>query len=202
MSEIKKLLVANRSEIAIRIFRTASELGIRTVALYTHEDRYALHRFKADEAYLIGQPGEPIKNYLNIAEIIRIAKQHNVDAIHPGYGFLSENPAFAKACRDNDIIFIGPSTKTLKSLGDKVSARKLAVKAGIPVLGGSDSALKSITEAQTYAGKVGFPVILKAAHGGGGRGMRVVNSTDELDSAFDVARRESLNAFGSDEVFH
>ena len=201
MSEIKKLLVANRSEIAIRIFRTAAELGIRTVALYTQEDRYALHRFKADEAYLIGQAGEPIKNYLNIPEIIRIAKQHGVDAIHPGYGFLSENPAFAKACRDNDIIFIGPATKTLKSLGDKVSARKLALKAGIPVLGGSDSALESIAQAKGYAGKVGFPIILKAAHGGGGRGMRVVNSADELESAFEVARRESLNAFGSDEVF-
>ena len=201
MSEIKKLLVANRSEIAIRIFRTATELGIRTVALYTHEDRYALHRFKADEAYLIGQAGEPIKNYLNIPEIIRIAKQHGVDAIHPGYGFLSENPEFAKACRDNDIIFIGPRTKTLKSLGDKVSARKLAIKAGIPVLGGSDSALKNLGQAQEYASQVGFPVILKAAHGGGGRGMRVVNSADELDAAFEVARRESLNAFGSDEVF-
>ena len=201
MSEIKKLLVANRSEIAIRIFRTAAELGIRTVALYTQEDRYALHRFKADEAYLIGKAGEPIKNYLNIAEIIRIAKQHGVDAIHPGYGFLSENPAFAKACRENDIIFIGPSTKTLKSLGDKVSARKLALKAAIPVLGGSDSALKNIKQAHEYADKVGYPVILKAAHGGGGRGMRVVHNTDELESAFEVARRESLNAFGSDEVF-
>jgi len=201
MAEIKKLLVANRSEIAIRIFRTAAELGIRTVALYTHEDRYALHRFKADEAYLIGSPGEPIKNYLNIDEIIRIAKKHGVDAIHPGYGFLSENPAFAKACRDNGIIFIGPSTKTLKSLGDKVSARKLALKAKIPVLGGSDSALASLKEARQYAGKVGYPVILKAAHGGGGRGMRVVKSDEELEAAFDVARRESLNAFGSDEVF-
>lgn len=201
MSEIKKLLVANRSEIAIRIFRTATELGIRTVALYTHEDRYALHRFKADEAYLIGTPGEPIKNYMNISEIIRIAKQYDVDAIHPGYGFLSENPAFAKACRDNDIIFVGPSTNTLKALGDKVSARKLAVRAGIPVLGGSDSALKNIADAQAYAAQVGFPVILKAAHGGGGRGMRVVKSAEELDTAFEVARRESLNAFGSDEVF-
>ena len=201
MAEIKKLLVANRSEIAIRIFRTAAELGIRTVALYTHEDRYALHRFKADEAYLIGNAGEPIKNYLNIDEIIRIAKKYGVDAIHPGYGFLSENPAFAKACRDNGIIFIGPSTKTLRSLGDKVSARKLALEADIPVLGGSDSALANLKEARQYAAEVGYPIILKAAHGGGGRGMRVVTSNKELDSAFEVARRESLNAFGSDEVF-
>ncbi len=201
MAEIKKLLVANRSEIAIRIFRTAAELGIRTVALYTHEDRYALHRFKADEAYPIGQPGEPIKNYLNIDEIIRIAKKHDVDAIHPGYGFLSENPAFAKACRDNGIIFVGPSTQTLKSLGDKVSARKLALKAGIPVLGGSDNALANLKEAQQYAAEVGYPIILKAAHGGGGRGMRVVHSDNELETAFEVSRRESLNAFGSDEVF-
>ena len=201
MAQIKKLLVANRSEIAIRIFRTAAELGIRTVALYTHEDRYALHRFKADEAYPIGKPGEPIKNYLNIDEIIRIAKKHDIDAIHPGYGFLSENPAFAKACRDNDIVFVGPSTQTLKSLGDKVSARKLALKAGIPVLGGSDNALASLKEAQQYAEEVGYPVILKAAHGGGGRGMRVVHSDNELETAFEVSRRESLNAFGSDEVF-
>ena len=201
MTEIKKLLVANRSEIAIRIFRTAAELGIRTVALYTHEDRYALHRFKADEAYLIGKAGEPIKNYLNIEEIIRIAKKHGVDAIHPGYGFLSENPTFAKACRDNDIIFIGPSTRTLKALGDKVSARKLALKADIPVLGGSDNALANLEQAKTYAAQIGYPVILKAAHGGGGRGMRVVNSVKELESAFEVSRRESLNAFGSDEVF-
>ena len=201
MSEIKKLLVANRSEIAIRIFRTAAELGIRTVALYTNEDRYALHRFKADEAYLIGKAGEPIKNYLNIDEIIRIAKKYDVDAIHPGYGFLSENPAFAKACRDNGIIFIGPSNQTLKSLGDKVSARKLALKAGIPVLGGSDNALANLKQAKQYAGEVGYPIILKAAHGGGGRGMRVVNGEEELESAFDVSRRESLNAFGSDEVF-
>ncbi len=201
MAEIKKLLVANRSEIAIRIFRTTAELGIRTVALYTHEDRYALHRFKADEAYPIGQPGEPIKNYLNIDEIIRIAKKYNVDAIHPGYGFLSENPSFAQACRDNGIIFVGPSTQTLKSLGDKVSARKLALKAGIPVLGGSDSALANLKEAQKYAAEVGYPIILKAAHGGGGRGMRVVRSDKELETAFEVSRRESLNAFGSDEVF-
>src|SRR5262245_11648878 len=130
---IRKLLAANRSEIAIRVFRSAHELGIRTVAIYSHEDRFALHRFKADEAYAIGKPGEPIRAYLDIPGIIALAKQYEVEAIHPGYGFLSENPQFAQACRDAGIIFVGPHTEVLKQLGDKITARGIAAQAGVPV---------------------------------------------------------------------
>lgn len=201
MQTINKLMVANRSEIAIRIFRAAAELGIRTVAIYSYEDRFCLHRFKADETYQVGKEGEPIKNYLNIEEIIRIAKENNVDAIHPGYGFLSENVTFARRCREEGIIFVGPSNETLESLGDKVKARHIAIKANVPVLNGSDNPLESAEQAIELANSLGYPVILKAAHGGGGRGMRVINSEDELENAFEAARRESLNAFGSDEVF-
>ncbi|MGB7347255.1 MAG: biotin carboxylase N-terminal domain-containing protein, partial [Pirellulaceae bacterium] len=137
MPAIKKLLVANRSEIAIRVFRSASEIGIRTVAIYSHEDRYALHRFKADEAYKIGNQGEPIRAYLNIESIVQLAKDVGVDAIHPGYGFLSERAEFAKACADAGIKFIGPSVESLLGLGDKTSARALAIKADVPILGGT-----------------------------------------------------------------
>ena len=136
-SNIRKLLVANRSEIAIRVFRTAHELGIRTVAVYSHEDRYALHRFKADEAYQIGKAGEPIRTYLDIDAIVGAAKQHEVDAIHPGYGFLSENPALARACRDAGVIFCGPPPEILEQLGDKIAARGIATQAGVPILSGS-----------------------------------------------------------------
>jgi pyruvate carboxylase len=200
MPKITKLLVANRSEIAIRVFRSAHELGIRTVAIYTHEDRYALHRFKADEAYLVGSPGEPIKSYLNIPAILAIAKEHGVDGIHPGYGFLSENPKFARACREAGITFVGPHPEALDQLGDKTFARNVAKKVGVPVLGGSD-AIKSPAEGLKLAGKLGYPVILKAAHGGGGRGMRVVHSEKELTGALEQAQREALSAFGSAEVF-
>ncbi len=141
MPTIRKLLVANRSEIAIRVCRTAHELGIRTVAIYSHEDRYALHRFKADEAYLVGQPGEPIRAYLNIPAIIEVARQYEVDAIHPGYGFLSENPELARACAAAGIIFCGPPPAVLERLGDKISARRIATAAGVPVLAGSDEPL-------------------------------------------------------------
>lgn len=201
MKKIKKLLVANRSEIAIRVFRAAAELGIRTVAIYAAEDRFCLHRFKADETYQIGKEGEPIKSYLNIEEIIRIAKDAQVDAIHPGYGFLSENVTFARRCREEGIIFIGPSNETLDSLGDKVKARHMAIKADVPVLNGSDDPIQTVEEAQTIADNLGYPVILKAAHGGGGRGMRVIESSESLAGAFEAARSESLSAFGSDEVF-
>src|SRR5438094_2703259 len=138
---IRKLLVANRSEIAIRVFRSAHELGIRTTAIYSHEDRFALHRFKADEAYRVGKAGEPIRAYLDIPGIVALAVQHEVDAVHPGYGFLSENPAFARACREAGLIFIGPRTEILEQLGDKVVARRIAKGAGVPVLGGSDEAV-------------------------------------------------------------
>jgi len=201
MKPIRKLLVANRSEIAIRVFRTAHELGIRTVAIYSHEDRYALHRFKADEAYKVGKTGEPIRAYLNIPDIISVCKLHDIDAIHPGYGFLSENPELARACDAAGIIFVGPRVESLEQLGDKTAARDIANKAKVPILSGSERAVSSLAEAQTIAGKLGYPVILKAAKGGGGRGMRVVKSADELQNNLEQAQRESLNAFGSDEVF-
>jgi pyruvate carboxylase len=197
---IRKLLVANRSEIAIRVFRTATELGIRTVAIYSHEDRFALHRFKADEAYRVGHPGEPIRAYLDIAGIVALARQHEVDAIHPGYGFLSENANFARACQEAGLTFIGPSVQILEQLGDKVVARNIAQKAGVPVLPGS-TAVKTNEEAHKLAEKLGFPVMVKAAMGGGGRGMRVAASADKLDDALDQARREAGTAFGIPDVF-
>jgi pyruvate carboxylase len=198
---IRKLLVANRSEIAIRVFRTAHELGIRTVALYSHEDRFALHRFKADEAYRIGKTGEPIRAYLDIPGIVALAREHDIDAIHPGYGFLSENPHFARAVREAGLVFVGPRVEILEQLGDKVTARRIAQKAGVPVLSGSDEAIRSNEEARALAERLGYPVIVKAAHGGGGRGMRVALTADKLDDALDQARRESGAAFGSADVF-
>src|SRR6476620_8147290 len=200
MPKITKLLVANRSETPTRVFRAAHELGIRTVAIYSHEDRYALHRFKADEAYVVGKPGEPIRSYLNIANIIAVAKEHGVDGIHPGYGFLSENPELARACAEAGITFVGPHEEALKQLGDKTFARSIAKQVGAPVLGGSD-AIKSVAEGSQLAAKLGYPIILKAAKGGGGRGMRVVNSDSEFVASFEQAQRESLSAFGSPDVF-
>ncbi|OAI54058.1 pyruvate carboxylase [Planctomyces sp. SCGC AG-212-M04] len=201
MPAIKKLLVCNRSEIAIRVFRSATELGIRTVAIFAHEDRFALHRFKADEAYQVGQPGEPIKSYMDIPGIIAVAKENGVDGIHPGYGFLSEKPELAKACEDNGIIFVGPKVEHLIQLGDKTAARTIATQAGVPVLGGSAKALKDAQEGLVEAKKLGYPIILKAAHGGGGRGMRVVlNEADFVDN-YETARRESLVAFNSPDIF-
>ena len=197
----KKLLVANRSEIAIRVFRSAHELGISTVAIYSHEDRFALHRFKADEAYEVGKPGEPIRAYLDIDGIIDVAKAHDVDVIHPGYGFLSENPELARACERAGITFCGPSPDILEKLGDKITARTIAVAAGAPVLSGSSKPLSGPDEAHTLAEKLGYPVLLKAAKGGGGRGMRVVPTPDKLADSLESAQRESLNAFGSTDVF-
>jgi pyruvate carboxylase len=201
MKSIKKLLVANRSEIAIRVFRSATELGIPTVAIYSHEDRFALHRFKADEAYEIGKPGEPISAYLDIDPIIRLACEIGADAIHPGYGFLSEKPAFAKACANAGIKFVGPTVDSLEKLGDKTAAREIAEVVGVPVLGGGKGSLTSGEEALEQAEKLTYPVILKAAHGGGGRGMRVVHQADKLVAEWEQAKRESLSAFGSDEIF-
>ena len=201
MQSIQKLLVANRSEIAIRVFRSAHELGMRTVAIYAHEDRFSLHRFKADEAYLIGRAGEPLRSYLDIAGIVALAKEHNVDAIHPGYGFLSENAEFARACKEAGIIFVGPRVELLENLGDKTAARELAVQAGVPILAGSSRAVESIEEAIGTAEELGFPVMLKAAHGGGGRGMRIVRNKEELPAELESAQRESKTAFGSTSVF-
>ena len=199
--KIKKLLVANRSEIAIRVCRAANELGIKTVAIYSHEDRFALHRFKADEAYMIGSGKEPVKAYLDIEGIIKLAKDKNVDAIHPGYGFLSENADFARACKENDIIFVGPDPEILDMLGNKTSARVIAEKAKVPILSGCNEAITDIKEAKKLCKSLGYPVIVKAAHGGGGRGMRVVRSEAELADKLGEAQRESLTAFGSDECF-
>ncbi|MDA9718744.1 pyruvate carboxylase, partial [Planctomycetaceae bacterium] len=201
MQPIRKLLVANRSEIAIRVFRSAHELGMRTVAIYAHEDRFALHRFKADEAYLVGRPGEPLRSYLDIDGIVSLAKEHNVEAIHPGYGFLSENAEFARACGEAGITFVGPRVELLENLGDKTAARELAERAGVPILAGSSRALESLEEAIKTAEDLGFPVMLKAAHGGGGRGMRIVRNKEDLPAALESAQRESKTAFGSTSVF-
>src|SRR6516225_3590673 len=174
MSGFRKLLVANRGEIAIRVFRTSHELGIRTVAIYSHEDRYALHRFKADEAYLIGRQGEPLRAYLDIVGIVALAKRHEVDAVHPGYGFLSENADFAKACRAAGIAFVGPGVEMLEQLGDKTAAREIARIAEVPILAGTARPVRHLDDARRAIDKLGYPVMLKAARGGGGRGMRVV----------------------------
>lgn len=201
MPTFKKLLVANRSEIAIRVFRSATELGIRTVAIYSHEDRYALHRFKADEAYRIGKTGEPIRSYLDIPSIVALAKEIGVDAIHPGYGFLSERPEFAKACAEAGIKFVGPSVHCLEALGDKTAARNIAMAANVPVLGGTKDSIESLDEARAKALEIGFPVMIKAAKGGGGRGMRAVKTAAEFDQAFESARNEAQTAFGCPDVF-
>ena len=198
---IKKLMAANRSEIAIRVFRSTHELGLRTVAIYAHEDRFALHRFKADEAYEVGKPGEPLRSYLDIDNLVAVARQHEVDAIHPGYGFLSENPAFVRACTDAGILFVGPRQEVLEKLGDKLAARKIARLARVPILPGSDGPVRGRAEARKLAATLGYPVIVKAAHGGGGRGMRVAPTAGQLDEALEQAQREAGTAFGAPEVF-
>jgi pyruvate carboxylase len=201
LKKIRSLLVANRGEIAIRVFRAASELGIRTVAIYAAEDRFALHRFKADESYLVGEGQKPIGAYLDIKDIIRVAKDAGVDAIHPGYGFLSENPDFAQACADAGIVFIGPKPEVMRALGNKVSARELAIAAGVPVVPATGALPRDIDSIRAAAAQLGYPVMLKASWGGGGRGMRAIENEDELPALVDVARREALAAFGNDEAY-
>jgi len=198
---IRKLLAANRSEIAIRIFRAANELGLRTVAIYSQEDRLALHRFKADEAYQVGAGKGPVEAYLDIAGIVALAKEKDVDAIHPGYGFLSENPALARACEKAGITFVGPPPNLLELLGDKTAARRLAASAGVPVLPGTENPVKSAEEAHKIASEIGYPVIVKAAMGGGGRGMRVVHDSAQLDALLEEAQGEARSAFGDASVF-
>jgi len=198
---IKKVLVANRGEIAIRIFRACTEMGIRTVGIYTFEDRYSLHRYKADESYQVGLDEEPLKPYLDIDEIISVAKKNNVDAIHPGYGFLSENAKFAKACEENNIIFVGPKVKVLESLGDKIMAKTVALENDIPIIQSNEEPLINLEIATKEANRIGFPLMLKAASGGGGRGMRVLRSIDELKNAYAESKREAKNAFGDETVF-
>ena len=198
---IRKLMAANRSEIAIRIFRAANELGLRTVAVYSKEDRLALHRFKADEAYPVGEGKGPVEAYLDIAGIVSLAKAKGVDAIHPGYGFLSENPALARACAKAGIVFVGPTPELLELLGDKTAARGLAISAGVPVLPGTEKPVKSFAEAKKIAAAIGYPVMVKAAMGGGGRGMRVVRSESELEARLEEAQSEARSAFGDASVF-
>lgn len=198
---IKRLLVANRGEIAIRIMRAATELGITTVAVYTYEDRYSLHRYKADEAYQIGRDEDPLKPYLDVEGIILLAKRHQVDAIHPGYGFLSENVNLARRCREEGIIFVGPSPEAMDALGDKVRAKNLATKAGVPLIPDSREENMSPEFALSEAERIGFPVMVKAAAGGGGRGMRVVRQAEEFEKAFTEAKNEARNAFGDDTIF-
>ncbi|WP_099157958.1 pyruvate carboxylase [Virgibacillus ndiopensis] len=201
INQIQKVLVANRGEIAIRVFRACTELNIRTVAVYSKEDTGSYHRYKADEAYLIGEGKKPIDAYLDIEGIIEVAKKVGVDAIHPGYGFLSENIRFAKRCEEEGIIFIGPSSEHLNMFGDKVKARTQAVNAGLPVIPGSDGPVSTIEDVEAFGEEFGFPIIIKASLGGGGRGMRIVRNANGLREAYDRAKSEAKAAFGSDEIY-
>ncbi|MCH6265751.1 pyruvate carboxylase [Neobacillus citreus] len=199
--QINKILVANRGEIAIRVFRACTELNIRTVAIYSKEDSGSYHRYKADEAYLVGEGKKPIDAYLDIEGIIGIAKRSGADAIHPGYGFLSENIHFARRCEEEGIVFIGPASKHLDMFGDKVKARYQAELAGIPVIPGSGGPVNSVEEVLEFAEEYSFPIIIKAALGGGGRGMRIVRSREEVREAFERAKSEAKAAFGNDDVY-
>ncbi|MEQ6388955.1 pyruvate carboxylase [Bacillaceae bacterium S4-13-58] len=199
--EIKKILVANRGEIAIRVFRACNELNIRTVAIYSKEDSGSYHRYKADEAYLVGEDKKPIDAYLDIEGILEIAKSVGVDAIHPGYGFLSENIHFARRCEEEGIIFIGPSVNHLDMFGDKVKAREQAIKAGIPVIPGTDGPVTSLDEIEEFVKTAGYPIIIKASLGGGGRGMRIVRNENSLKESFERAKSEAKAAFGDDKVY-
>jgi len=201
MKKIRKLLVANRSEIAIRVMRAATELGIRTVGIYSNEDRFALHRFKADESYLVGAGRKPIQAYLDIEDVVRIARQARADAIHPGYGLLSENPDFAEACAKNGLAFVGPAPEVMRILGNKVAARHAAMAVGVPVMPATGPLPRDFAEASRLAAQIGYPLMLKASWGGGGRGMRVIESEDDLRAKLEAARREALAAFGNDEVY-
>ncbi|HET6384827.1 MAG TPA: pyruvate carboxylase [Armatimonadota bacterium] len=196
-----RILVANRSEIAIRIFRACTELDIRTIGVYSKEDHGALHRYKADETYALPEKRDPLKAYLDIEAIVRIAREHEIDAIHPGYGFLSENADFARACEDAGIVFIGPPPAVLDAMGDKTAARRNAQQLGIPVVPGTDGPMPSAAAAAEWAAGVGYPVILKASFGGGGRGMRVAHDEPELQEFFAAAAREAEAAFGRGDIF-
>lgn len=201
IKKINKLLVANRGEIAIRIFRAATELHIRTVAIYTYEDRYSLHRYKADESYQIGKNDDPLKPYLDIEEIINVAKDVGANAIHPGYGFLSENVLFAKRCREEGIIFVGPAPEVMEQLGDKIAAKLIAIKAQVPVIEGGEVDLSDNETVLAEAKRIGYPIMIKAAAGGGGRGMRVVRNDEQLIKSCNEAKSEAGTAFGDDTIF-
>ncbi len=204
---IKKILVANRSEIAIRVFRAANELGIKTVAIWAEEDKLALHRFKSDEAYQVGKGPHlekemgPIESYLSIEEVLRVAKLSGADAIHPGYGLLSESPEFVDACESAGVTFIGPRADTMRRLGNKVAARNLAIEAGVPVVPATDPLPDDLPTIKKMAAEIGYPIMLKASWGGGGRGMRTIRSEEDLETQADEARREARAAFGKDEIY-
>jgi pyruvate carboxylase len=197
----QRLLVANRGEIAVRILRAATELNIRTIAMYTYEDRFALHRFKADEAYKIGEPGKPIASYLDIENIVKKAVEWKIDAVHPGYGFLSESAELAEKCAKVGIKFIGPRPDALRAFGDKVLAREVAIKAGVQIIPGTDAFLKDLDDAKKEAKRIGYPVTLKAVSGGGGKGIRMLTNESELESAFPRAMSEALTSFGRADLY-
>ena len=199
--KFKKVLVANRGEIAIRVYRALNELGIQTVGIFSKEDKYALFRTKTDEAYMLNPEKGPLDAYLDINNIIKIAKAKGVDAIHPGYGFLSENPEFVEACEKEGIAFIGPNVDVMYKMGDKISSKKMAIECNVPIIPGVDHAVRSLDEVMEVARKVGYPVMLKASNGGGGRGMRIVNSEEEMPKEFEEARNEAKKAFGDDKIF-
>jgi pyruvate carboxylase len=201
MKSVRKILIANRGEIAIRVMRAANELGKKTVAIFAEQDKFGLHRFKADEAYRIGNGLGPVAAYLSIEEIIRVAKLSGADAVHPGYGLLSENPALVEACEANGIVFIGPSAKTMRALGDKASARQVAIAAGVPVIPATDVLPDDMTKVRRMADAIGYPLMLKASWGGGGRGMRPILDASELERKVIEGRREAENAFGNGEGY-
>ncbi len=201
IKKINKLLVANRGEIAIRIFRAATELQIRTVAIFTYEDRYSLHRYKADESYQIGKNDEPLKPYLNVEEVVLLAKRVGADAIHPGYGFLSENVKLAELCRKENIIFIGPKPEVMVKLGDKIEAKKIAENANVPIIRGEEIHNDDETTIFKKAKKIGYPIMLKAASGGGGRGMRIVRGKNDLIRNYQDAKGEAEKAFNDGTIF-
>lgn len=201
INRFKKILVANRGEIAIRVLRAASELGLRTVAMYTYEDRYSLHRYKADEAYQIGEKDDPLKPYLDIESILKMAKANDIEAIHPGYGFLSENVTFARRCREEGIIFVGPAPEVMEKLGDKVAAKAIAREVNVPLIEDNQKELKDENIVLEEARRIGFPIMVKAAAGGGGRGMRIVRDESTLLESFKEARGEALTAFGDGTIF-
>ncbi|MCX7904025.1 MAG: ATP-grasp domain-containing protein, partial [Caloramator sp.] len=196
----KKILIANRGEIAVRIIRACREMGIKTVAVYSEIDKDALHVQMADEAVCIG-PARAKDSYLNMENIISATALTKAEAIHPGFGFLSENSKFAKLCEDCNITFIGPSPESIDMMGDKAKAREIMIKANVPVVPGSEGKIKNLDEAVEIAREIGFPVMIKASAGGGGRGIRIVRDEDELKKAFDMAKNEAKNAFGDDSMY-
>ena len=201
IKKIDRLLVANRGEIAIRIFRAASDLSIKTVGVYSKEDKFNLFRMKADEAYLLGENRSPLAAYLDIDLIIDLAKKEKIDAIHPGYGFLSENANFARACEEAGIQFVGPPSHVLSQMGDKIKAKELAKRCNVPTIPGSEKPISSVEEAKQLAREYGLPVMFKAAAGGGGRGMRLIEHEDEIEAAFEMVKSEAHKAFGCDDIF-